>query len=77
MQNPGHVDDGIQISALDVLFYEMDGRKSRYIKEVLDWYREEDVGDLWRSELNELVENMTCLNAHKGNFFGKVRKVGK
>ena len=40
-------------------------------KKVLDWYREEDVGDLWRSELNELVENMTCLNAHKGIFLEK------
>ena len=33
----GHVDDEIHISALDV-FYEMDGRERRYIKEVLDWY---------------------------------------
>ena len=33
VQNPGHVDDDIHISAVDV-FYEMDGRKSRYIKEV-------------------------------------------
>ena len=36
VQKSGYVDDGIHISALDV-FYEMDGRKSRYIKEVLDW----------------------------------------
>ena len=61
-QSPGHVDDDIQISALDA-FYKMDGRKSRYIREVLDWYRGEDAGGLRRSELNELVENMTCLNA--------------
>ena len=61
VQNSGHVDDDTQISALD-LFYEMDGRKSRYIKEVLDWYRDERATDLRRSELNELVENMTCLN---------------
>ena len=54
MQNSGHVDDDIQISALD-LFYEMDGRESRYIKEVLVCYRNEDAGDLKRSELNELV----------------------
>ena len=33
--------------ALDV-FYEMDGWTSRCIKEVLDWYREEDAGDLRR-----------------------------
>ena len=44
-------------------FYEMDGRKSRYIGEVLEWYRGEDAGDLKRSELNEMVENLTCLNA--------------
>ena len=41
----------------------MDGRKSRYIGEVLDWYRGEDAGDLKRSDLNELGENLTCLNA--------------
>ena len=39
MQNSGHVDDDMQIFALDA-FYEMDGRESRYINEVLDWYRE-------------------------------------
>ena len=44
-------------------FYEMDGRKSRYIGEVLEWYRGEDAGDLKRSELNELVENLTGPNA--------------
>ena len=58
VQNSGHVDDDIQISALDV-FYEMDGRKARYIKEVLDWYREKDARDVRRSELNGLVESMT------------------
>ena len=31
----GHVNDDLQISALDA-FYEMDGRKSRHIREVLD-----------------------------------------
>ena len=31
--------------------------------EVLDWHRGEDVRDLKRSELNELVEKLTCLNA--------------
>ena len=62
MQKSGHVDDDIQISALDA-FYEMNGRKSRCIREVLDWYRGEDAGDVKRSELNELVENLTCLNA--------------
>ena len=46
----GHVDDDVQISALDA-FYEMDGRKSRYFGEVLEWYRGGDAGDLKRSEL--------------------------
>ena len=41
MQKSGHVDDDVQISALDP-FYKMDGRKSRYIRDVLDWYRGED-----------------------------------
>ena len=62
VQKSGHVDDNVQISALDA-FCEMDGRKSRCIGEMLDWYRGEDAGDLKRSELNELVENLTCLNA--------------
>ena len=62
VQKSGHVDDDVQISTLDA-FYEMDGGKSRYIGEVLDGYREEDAGDLKRSEFNELVENWTCLNA--------------
>ena len=52
VQKSGHVDDDVQISALDP-FYEMDGRKSRYIGAVLEWYRGEDVGDLKRSETNE------------------------
>ena len=41
VQKSGHVDDDVQISALDA-FYEMDGRKSRYIGEVLDWNRGEE-----------------------------------
>ena len=41
VQKSGHVDDDVQISALDA-FYEMDGRKSRYIGEVLEWYRGAD-----------------------------------
>ena len=43
-------------SVLDA-FYEMDGRKSRYIGEALDSHRGEDARDLKRSHLNELVEN--------------------
>ena len=62
VQNSGHVDDDIHISALDV-FYEMDGRECRYVKEVLDWYRDEDAGDFRRSELNESLGSTTCLNA--------------
>ena len=51
MQNSGFVDDDIYTSALDV-FYQIDGRQSRYIKkEVLDWYREEDARVLRRSEV--------------------------
>ena len=40
VQKSGHVDDDAQISALDV-FYEMDGRESHWIREVLDLYRGE------------------------------------
>ena len=29
----------------------------------MEWYRGEDAGDLKRSELNELVGNLRCLNA--------------
>ena len=45
---------------------DMDGRTSRYIKEVLGLYREEDDGDLRSNELNELAENMTALNVLEG-----------
>ena len=68
VQNSSHVDDDIQISALDALF-EMDGRSSRYIREVLEWYRGEDTRDLRRNELNELVENLSCLNALEGKIW--------
>ena len=49
VQKSGHVDDGVQISALDA-FYEMDGRQRRYIGEVVDWYRGGYAGDLKRSD---------------------------
>ena len=49
MQKSGDVDDDVQYSALDA-FYEVDGRKSRYIGEVLEWYGGEDAGGLKRSE---------------------------
>ena len=64
MQKSDQVDDDIHISALDV-FYEMDGRL--YIEELPDCYREQDAGCVRRNELNELVENMTLLNALEGN----------
>ena len=77
VQKSSHVDDDVQISALDA-FYEMDGRKSRHIKEVLEWYRGEDAGDLKRSEsneLNELVENLTCFNALERKIWKSDEKV--
>ena len=58
MQKSGHIDDGVQISALDAIYGE-DGRRSRCIGEVLEWYRGEDAGN---SKRIELVENWTCLN---------------
>ena len=58
------------------VFDEVDGRESPDIEEVLDWYREEDVGDLRRNELSELVENITALKALERTF-GKVSKVAK
>ena len=51
------------------------GRKSRHIGEVLEWYRGEDAGDLRRSELDELAEHLTCLNALKGKFGKSNQKV--
>ena len=42
VQKSGHVDDDLQISALDA-FYEKDGRRSRHIGEVLERYRGEDL----------------------------------
>ena len=62
MQKSGHVDDDVQISASDA-FHEKDGRKSRYIGEVLERYRGEDAEDLKRSESNDFAENWTCFNA--------------
>ena len=67
VQNSGHTDDDTQISALDA-FSEIDCRKSRHIKEVLGWFPE-DAGDLRGRELNELVGNMTALNALDEKFW--------
>ena len=55
MQKSGHVDDDVQISALDAI-YEKDGRRSRNIGEVLERYRGEDAGDLERIELDVMDE---------------------
>ena len=65
--------DDIQFSALDV-FYQVDGRESRQIKEVSDWFREEDAGDLRRSELNEY---MTRRNAFEGKLGKSEKKLEK
>ena len=42
---------------------------------MLDWYRGADAGDLKKSALNELVENLTCLNALKGKIWKSNQKV--
>ena len=73
VQKPGRMDDDVQISALDA-FFEKDERRSRYIGEVLEWYRGEDAGDLKRSESDALVENLTCLNAREGKFGRVIRR---
>ena len=73
VQKSGYVDDDVQIYALDA-FYDIDGRKSRYIGEVLDRYRGEDAGILKRSELNELVGNLTCLNVLEGKIWKNNQK---
>ena len=46
VQTSSHVDDDVHISALDP-FYEMDGRKSRYIGEVLNGI-DEKMLEIWR-----------------------------
>ena len=58
-------------SALDA-FCEMDGRKSRHIGEVLEWYRGEDAGELNRIEL---VEKWTCLNVLEEKIWKSNRKI--
>ena len=58
VQKSGRVDGDVRISAMDA-FHGKDGRRSRYIGEVLERYRGEDAGDLKRSDL---VEKWTCLN---------------
>ena len=42
---------------------------------MLEWYRGEDAGDLKRSELNVLVENLSCLNAFVGKIWKSDHKV--
>ena len=49
VQKSGRVDDDVRISELDA-FYGKDGRRSRYIGEVLERYRGENAGDVKRIE---------------------------
>ena len=41
----------------------------------MEWYRGEDAGNLKRSELNEVVENLTCLNAFEVKIWKSDEKV--
>ena len=81
MLRTGHVDDDVQISALE-LIYEMDGRKGRFIG-VLEWYRGEDAGDLKRSALGEKfwkVDQKVVMEEkliRRSLWMRKVGKVGK
>ena len=66
VQKSGHVDDDVQISALDA-FYEKDGRENRHIGEVLEWYRGEDAGDLkrrkiWKSDQEVVMDEKSNQN---------------
>ena len=70
MQNSGRVVDDMRIN-LDA-FNGKDGRRSRYIGEVLERYRGEDAGDL---KGIELVEKWTCLNVLKKEFFESDPKI--
>ena len=64
----------IQIYALGA-FCEKDERESRYIGEMLEWYRREDAKHLKRNALNEMVENLTCLNALDGKIWRSDQKI--
>ena len=52
VQKSGRVDHDMRITALDA-FYGKDGRRSRYIGEVVERFRGEDAGDLKRIDLVE------------------------
>ena len=71
VQNSGRVDDDVRISALDV-FHAKDGRRSRYIRKVLEWYQGEDAGDL---KIFELVEKWTCINVLEKDIFKSNPKI--
>ena len=73
VQKSGQVDDDVQISALDA-FYEKDGRKSRYIGEVFERYRGEDVGDLKKSELDDLFIIGHISTLTRGRFGNSIRR---
>ena len=67
-----HVDDDIQNSALDV-FYETDGRKSRYTKEVgIEKKMLEILGEVNRYESAEM-QDMTQMSSRRTS--GRVRNV--
>ena len=50
-----------------IYFYDMDGRKSRHIKDVLDCCREVDRCRRSVDEMGEVVENIRALSATAGN----------
>ena len=70
MQKSGHNEDDVQISALECSTRWMD---ERVVTSEKCWIGTEEKmpRDLKRSELNELVENLTCLDALEGKI-GKV-----
>ena len=70
VQKSGRFDDDMRITAWDA-FRGKDGRRSRYIGEVLERYRGEDAGDLKRIES---AEKWTCLNVLEKEFFKVIRR---
>ena len=71
VQKSGRVDDHMRITSLDA-FYGEDGRRSRYIGEVLERNRGEGAGDHKRIEL---VEKWTCLNVLEKEVFKSDPKI--
>ena len=71
VQKSGRVDDDMRIAVWDA-FYGKDGRRSRYIGEVLERHRGEDAGDLKRIAL---LEKWTCLNVLEKEIFQSDPKI--